>query len=185
MRLIAFIVAALVASLPAAAQSWKEYNYPSLSFAVSFPSEPQVETTSYQSADGTMVEARVYSLALPNSLLKMTVAELSKLNTEESAVIQHAIKTLAEGGEIKVDIPHRIRRVYGRQLSITGGDGSHNSVAIFYYKQRLYQIEGKALPTGSDATAEAIRFQQSLTFTDDVSNRSAAGQLFEVLGRLF
>ena len=36
MRLIAFILVALIASVPAAAQSWREYAYPSDSFAVSF-----------------------------------------------------------------------------------------------------------------------------------------------------
>jgi hypothetical protein len=56
---------------------------------------------------------------------------------------------------------------------------------VFYWKQRLYQIEGVALPTGADATANAIRFQQSLIFTDDMSNRTPAGRLFDVLGRLF
>jgi hypothetical protein len=74
-------------------------------------------------------------------------------------------------GEIKVDIPHRISRVYGRQLSIAAADGSHSSVAVFFHKQRLYQIEGTVLPNGTNATSDAIRFQQSLSFTDDSTNR--------------
>jgi hypothetical protein len=185
MRFIAFVVAALLASVPAYAQSWQEYAYPQYSFAVSFPAEPKIETTTYKTAEGDSVEARVYSVAQDNSLFKMTIADLSELKTEEGTVIDHAIKTLANGGEIKLDIPHRISRVYGRQLSIAGADGSHSSIAVFYYKRRLYQIEGVALPTGADATANAIRFQQSLIFTDDMSNRTGAGRLFDVLGRLF
>jgi hypothetical protein len=55
--------------------------------------------------------------------------------------------------------------VFGRQLSIQAPDGSRSSVAVFYHNQRLYQIEGKALAAGT-ATADAIRFQQSLVFTD-------------------
>jgi hypothetical protein len=55
--------------------------------------------------------------------------------------------------------------VYGRQLSIQAADGSRSSVALFYHDKRLYQIEGKALPPGN-STSEAIRFQQSLVFTD-------------------
>ena len=62
--------------------------------------------------------------------------------------------------------------MYGRQLSILGSDGSRSSVALFDYRGRLYQIEGKSLPTGN-ATADAIRFQQSLIFTDNGSNRGA------------
>jgi hypothetical protein len=91
---------------------------------------------------------------------------------DETAVIDHAIKTLSQGGEIKVDIPARVSRVYGRQLSIAGSDGSRSSVAIFYFKGRLYQIEGIALPDAKDAGSYVIRFQQSLVFTGGETNRS-------------
>jgi hypothetical protein len=100
----------------------------------------------------------------PNSAFKMTIVDLAKAGLE-SAVIDHAIKTLSKGGEIKLDIPHRISRVFGRQLSIQAADGSRSSVAVFYHDQRLYQIEGKAQANGN-TTADAIRFQQSLVFTD-------------------
>jgi hypothetical protein len=55
--------------------------------------------------------------------------------------------------------------VFGRQLSILGADGSRSSVALFYHDGRLYQIEGRSLPPGN-ATSDAIRFQQSLIFTE-------------------
>jgi hypothetical protein len=164
MRLIAFILAAFVAG-PAAAQSWTEYSYPDYAFTVSFPGEPRIETEIYQTADGRSVPARVYSVTNDKGVFKMTVADLSNAALQESAVIDHAIKTLSQGGEIKLDIPHRISRVFGRQLSIQAADGSRSSVAVFFYKQRLYQIEGRSLATGN-TTAEAIRFQQSLVFTD-------------------
>ena len=106
-------------------------------------------------------------------MFKVTVAELKDTGLEESAVIDHAIKTMSEGGEVKVSIPHRINRVYGRQLSIVGRDGIRSMVALFDYSGRLYQIEGKALPSGNDGTADAIRFVQSLIFTGGGSNRSA------------
>jgi len=165
MRLIALVLAAVVAGSPAAAQSWQEYSYPDYAFTVAFPAEPRIETTIYQGADGRPVPARVYSAAQDNGVFRMTVVDLSKAVLEESAVIDHAIKTLSQGGEIKLDIPHRISRVFGRQLSIQAADGSRSSVAVFYHDQRLYQIEGKALATGN-TTADAIRFQQSLVFTD-------------------
>jgi hypothetical protein len=165
MRLIAFILAAFVASSPAAAQSWQEYSYPDYAFTVSFPEVPRIETTIYQAADGRPAPARVYSVTKDNGVFKMTVVDLTNAVLEESAVIDHAIKALSQGGEIKLDIPHRISRVFGRQLSIQAADGSHSSIAVFYHKQRLYQIEGKALAIGN-ATADAIRFQQSLVFTD-------------------
>jgi hypothetical protein len=173
MRLIAFGSAlfplALLAAGPAAAEGWKEYNDPDYAFTVSFPGEPKVETTTYQAADGHAVPARVYSVAQDNGVFKMTVADLAETGLEESAVIDHAIQALSQGGQIKVNIPHRVSRVFGRQLSILGTDGSRSTVAVFDYKGRLYQIEGTSLPSGN-ATADAIRFQQSLIFTDNGTN---------------
>jgi hypothetical protein len=165
------LAAAVLASAPASAQSWKEYAYPSYSFSVSFPAEPKIETTTYQAADGRSVQARVYSVAQDGAVFKMTIVELADPAADESAVLDHAVKTLAGSGEIKVDIPARINRVFGRQLSIVGQDGSHSTAAVFYHKGRLYQIEGDISATGSDA--QAIRFQQSLVFTGGESNRSS------------
>jgi hypothetical protein len=163
MRLIALVLATFVAGSPAAAQSWTEYSYPDYAFTVSFPAEPKVETTTYPSADGRSSPARVYTATHDGGVFKMTVVDLTHAALEESAVIDHAVKTLSQGSEIKLDIPHRISRVFGRQLSIRAADGSHSSVAVFYYKHRLYQIEGKV---AGNSTADAIRFQQSLVFTD-------------------
>jgi hypothetical protein len=186
MRLIGAIIAiALFVSSPVAAQSWREYTYPEYSFGVSFPTEPRVETKNYQIADGRTAQAQVYSVARDNNIFMMTVVDLSNVQTDEKTVIDHAIKMLAQGGEVKLDIPHRISRVYGRQLSIMGHDGRHSSIALFYNQRRLYQIEGVALPTGADATADAIRFQQSLIFTNGTANRSRLEPIFQTVGRLF
>jgi hypothetical protein len=62
MRTIALVLAAFVASGPAAAQDWKEYSYPDYSFTVAFPAAPQIETTTYQVADGHSVPAHVYTV---------------------------------------------------------------------------------------------------------------------------
>jgi hypothetical protein len=165
MRLFAFALAIFAAAGPAAAQSWTEYSYPDYAFTISFPTQPTIETTVYQAPGGRTMQARVYSVMQGDGLFKMTVVEFPDAGLEESAVIDNAIKTLSQGAEIKLDIPHRISRIFGRQLSLLGADGSRSSVALFYHKQRLYQIEGKALARGT-ATADAIRFQQSLVFTD-------------------
>ncbi len=169
MRLTRFAFALLATSMPATAQGWKEYAYPDFAFSIAFPAEPRIESATYRSADGSAVDARIYSVAHENSVFRMMIADLPR--AQESAVLEHAVKTLAQGGEIKVDIPHRIRQVYGRQLSIAGTDGSQSLVAVFYHRQRLYQIEGKALVSAGGATGDAIRFQQSLDFTGGSSNR--------------
>lgn len=172
MRVIALLVAAAAVSSPAAAQSWKEYSYPQYAFSVDFPAPPQVETTTYQAANGRAIPAHVYSVRQPSALLKLTVADLANTGLDEGAVIEHAIKTLSAGGQVTFDIPQRIDRVYGRSVGIQGGDGSRSTIGVFDYKGRLYQIEAKSLG-GSDNTADALRFQQSLVFTDGGSNRSA------------
>jgi hypothetical protein len=173
MRLIVLVAATVVGVGPAAAQSWQEYAYPDQFFTVAFPADPQTQTTTYQVADNRSVEAHVYSVRQDNALFKVTVAELADSGLEESAVIGHAIQMMSESAEVKVNIPHRVNRVYGRQLSIVGADGIRSMVALFDYNGRLYQIEGKALPTGNDATADTIRFVQSLIFTGGGSNRRA------------
>ena len=130
---------------PAAAESWREYSYPDYSFRVSFPVEPQIEVTTYRITDGRAVEAHVYAVHRQDAEFTITVAELADPSPEETAVIDRAIKTLSAGGEVKVNIPHRISRVFGRQLSIVQGDGSRTAAAVFDYNGRRYQSEGKSL----------------------------------------
>ncbi len=171
MRLIAFALAAFATAGPAAAQTWQEYSYPAYAFTIAFPADPRAQTTTYRLADSRSVEAHVYSARQNDSVFTVTVAELGNTGLNESAVIDHAIKTLSEGGEVKINIPHRVYQVYGRQLSITGADGSHSTVALFDFNGRLYQVEGKTLPGGNPL--DMLRFQQSLVFTSGGSNRSA------------
>jgi len=173
MRLFMLIPALFVFSVPAAAQSWQEYSYPDHAFSISFPSAPRIETADVQVAGGRKVEARVYSVRRDDAEFTVTVAEIGEPAVEEKAVIDHAIETLSRGGEVKVNIPHRINRVYGRQLSVLEKDGGRVSAALFDYNGRLYQIEGRSRPNATDATADTIRFVQSLIFTGGGSNRSA------------
>src|ERR1700680_3258650 len=172
MRSIPLILAAFVASGPAAAQSWEEYSYPDYAFSVAFPANPQVETTTYQVGDNRSVPARVYTVRQNNGVFTVTVADLANTGLDENAVIDHAIMMLSAGGELKFNIPPRIYRVFGRQLSVARADGSRSTFAVFDYSGRLYQIEAKALPGGTDSAADTRRFQQSLVFTDGGSNRS-------------
>jgi hypothetical protein len=169
MRVIACMLATFALTASALADGWKEYADPTYAFAVSFPGDPKVETTTYPAPDDQMVAARVYSVTQEGGAFTMTVADLSDTGLAEQAVIENAIKTLAQEGEIKLNIPARVNRVFGRQLSILRADGSRSSVALFYHEGRLYQIEGKSLAAGN-GTADAIRFQQSLIFTDNGSN---------------
>ncbi len=174
MRPISFILVAFAFSAPAVAQSWKEYRYPEYAISVAFPASPQIETTTYQIAAGRSVAARVYSVRRANVVFRMMVAELEGTNLEESAVVEHAINTLSQQATVRMNIPARIYEVYGRQLTVEGADGSRSMVQLFDYKDRLYQIEAKALP-GQDVNnpqSDMVRFHQSLSFNDGGTNRS-------------
>ena len=171
MRLIAFVAAALVAAgSPVAAEEWQQFAYPDYAFTVAFPAAPRLETTTYQLAEGHTVPAHVYSVGDNDGVFAVTVAETRNAGLDENVVIDNAIKRLSAGGEVKVNVPHRIYRVYGRQLSIQRPDGGRSTVALFDYNGRLYQIEGRMPADGSPI--DVLRFQQSLVFTDGGSNRS-------------
>jgi len=170
MRSIPFILAAFAFSAPALAQSWEEYSYPEYAISVAFPTNPKIETTTYEIADGRSVPARVYSARQDKGEFKMTVADLANTGLDEKAVIDHAIKRLSQGGTVRVNVPARIYQVYGRQLTVEGKDGSRSMVAMFDIMGWLYQIEAKMLPGGNEF--ELTRFQQSLVFERGISNRS-------------
>jgi hypothetical protein len=174
MRPITLFLAVLAFGASAVAQSWKEYSDPEHAISVVFPARPHIETTTYQIADGRSVPARVYSVRQAKVVFTMMVAELEGTNLEESVVVEHAINTLSQGATIRLNIPARIYAVYGRQLTVEGADGSRSMVQLFDYKDRLYQIEAKALPDQniSNPQSDVVRFHQSPSFSDGGSNRS-------------
>jgi hypothetical protein len=177
MRLIAVMLALCVVAGAAAAQTWKEHPFPDQGFSVAFPTEPKIETTTYQMLDGRSVPARVYSVTQPDAVFRMTIADVPNPTNTDHAVIDQAVKALARGSQIKLDMQARVRAVYGRQVTLAAPDGSYSFVALFYYKNKLYQLEGKALATsGGDGRAEAMRFQQSLDFIDAGVRRPPKGQ---------
>ena len=162
MRLVALIAAALIVSLPASAQEWREYSYPDSGFYAHFPAEPNIADGTY-TMDGKTVKARTYSLEHENVLYAVTVADFSSENMQEENTIDQAVKQLIGDGEVVMDIPHRINSTYGRQLMIKGKDDSRSSVAVFFRDKKLYVANGKILASNPDKTAgEGMRFQQTL-----------------------
>jgi hypothetical protein len=159
----AFATAVVSVASPADAQTWREYRYSG--FAVQFPTPPTIENGTYATAEGTTVDARIYSARREGAVYKVTVADLSHAQQSEAQVLSEAIAHLAGDGEVIVDVPHRVNRILGRQLSIVGHDGSRSAIALFYRHRRLYLIEGIILPTNDDPmTSDGARFQQSLRF---------------------
>lgn len=169
MRLMAYVVAALVLSGPASAE-WKEFNSVSEGFGVVFPAEPDVQDVEkFEVVPGKTVPAHIYSARYDNSLFKMTVVDGRDAGLQEAPVIEQAVKRLTLGGQVKIDFPHRIYRIYGRQMSVQRPD-SLTTAALFFANDRLYLIESTKFAGGSDT--DAIRFHQSLTFDRNVANRT-------------
>ncbi len=165
MRLISIILALFFAG-SALAEDWKEYDNAEYSFTIHFPVDPTLEATAYRTADGRSFNAHTFTVEQETGVFKVMVVEMPSEETgEDAAVVKDAAKTAAEGGVIKFDIAHRVRRVYGRQLGIASANGGYSYVALFYHKNRLYQIEGKAFVAGGQAEVDAMRFQQSLDLT--------------------
>ena len=149
----------------AVADTWKEYSYPDLGFAVSFPADPLKETLSYRVADGTTATKTVFSVRDGADLYKVAVIDLHDSGIEGTTAIGQAVNELRDGAEVRLDIPARVNRNRGRQLSLVGKDESHSSVALFFADHRLYEIEGTVLAESGDPNSgDAIRFQQSLRF---------------------
>jgi hypothetical protein len=165
MRLIAFFLGLVLAG-PAMAADWMEYAYPDFSFTVHFPAAPKIESATYQDPDGRALEARVYSVASDSGSFNLTIANVSDGAANENSLVAHAISSATQGGTIKLDIAHRIRSTYGRQLAIAGANGGYAYISVFYYKKRLYRLEGTAAVAGGQAEVDAMIFQQSLDLTD-------------------
>ena len=192
MRLLV-IPLVLTASLtsPAAAQStWQEYTYPDQQFAVSFPAEPTGTAMRYRAADGTMQPETLYSVQQDTGLFRVTVIDLANTGIDETAAVNQAIGGLREKGDVKLDIPARVQRNYGRYLNIAGNDGSHTIAAVFFGNNRLYEIEGTVPASNPDSlSGEMIRFQQSLRFMGEAAGGRGFGSdrrgQFQGRGRRF
>lgn len=167
-RPLAFGIALLRSSAAAAADGWREYVYPGLKFAVSFPAQPKVEDVDYKLSDGIGVKSRVYSLELDHKSNRRTVADFSRKNWDEFAMLDQAVKSLLQDAHLKLDLSCRFNLIYTcREMSIVRHDGSNATVAAMFYQHRLYQIEGTVLPANSDPeSGDTVRFQHSLRFTD-------------------
>jgi len=171
MRLIAFILAALVVSAPASAQ-WKEYGFANQGFGIAFPADPNIEEVPmYAAVPGKMVPATIYSLRHNNTMLKVTVADGRDAGLQEEAVVAHHVRQLQQGGRVTFDFPHRIYRIYGRQMSVErAAQRTLTQAVLFFANERLYLVESTRMPGGEDI--DLIKFQQSLTFDRNVKNRT-------------
>ena len=107
MRLITSMLVSFALAAPALADGWKQYADPTYAFAVSFPGDPQVETTTYTAPDGRSVPARVYSVTQETGSFKMTVADLS-----DTITVLTRGRVLAEGNYVAISNNAEVREAY-------------------------------------------------------------------------
>ena len=95
----------------------------------------------------------------------VTLVAFSGTALDKDAAIADAVKAFGEQGEVLVDVEARINAEWGREMSVNRRDGGHDIVAVFFFDNHLYLLNGRAAPPDpSAATANLIRFQQSLNF---------------------
>ena len=153
----------LVAAAPALA--WDIYSYPDAKFAAQFPAEPQVMQTKYRTTAGLEAPAQRWWAKDGNVAYSVTLVDLDGTVLDKDAAIADAVKAFGQEGEVLVDVEARINAEYGRELSVNRKDGGHDIVAIFFFDKHLYVLNGRApAPDPLAATADLIRFQQSLNF---------------------
>jgi hypothetical protein len=166
MPVIALVLAVLMAATAAAAERWREFVYPQYRYAIAFPVAPKIEDISYPGEGEDSVKARVWSVEYDNARYSVTVADFSRSELDEIAVLDQAVTLLLAGARLKTDVRCRFNFVYTcREMSFADRDGNHKAVAAIYYARRLYLIEGIVLPGNVDPlSADVVRFLHSLRF---------------------
>lgn len=155
--------AAILGATPALA--WEVYAYPDAKFAVQFPVEPRINPGRYRTVAGFEAPTRVYLAREGSVAYRLTLADFSGSVLDKDAAIADAVKAYGETGRVVVDVEARINSEYGRELSIDAKDGGRDVVAIFFFDQHLYVLDGRAAPPeAAEQSANLIRFQQSLNF---------------------
>ena len=149
----------------APALAWDIFTFPDAKFAAQFPAEPQVATAKYRTTAGLEAPAQRWWAKQGNVAYSVTLVDFSGTALEKDAAIADAVKAFGQDGEVLVDVEARINAEWGRELSVNRRDGGHDIVAIFFFDNHLYVLNGRAAPPNPGAaTANLIRFQQSLNF---------------------
>lgn len=149
----------------APALAWDIFSFPDAHFAAQFPAPPQTGPAQYRTTAGLDVPAQRWWAQDGNVAYTLIQADFTGTALDKEAAIADAVKGFGGQGKVLVDVEARINAEYGRELSVDRADGGHDIVAIFFFDQHLYVLNGRAAPPDPGAaTANLIRFQQSLNF---------------------
>jgi hypothetical protein len=184
--IVAIVLAAWLTPVVAATQEWMVYPYPDAGFALQFPAPPTVEKSTFRTSAGVSLPMTRYALRQDRSVYTLSVVDFSATNAEGMSTIAEAEKSFGTSGKVTVAIDARVNRAYGRELSISGTDGSRSAVAIFFVNKHLYTLVGESLPPNAiEKSGDAIRFQESLQFTGDSGGADGFGRFAGAAGGRF
>lgn len=193
MRLVKYLVLAVVLTLPVAlsAAEWSEYTSKQDLFQVVFPEQPKIEDITWRSEYGLDYPARRYTTrdgasiftvlvvnfqnaqemhrqrAFNNNIFDQGQGAYWQLDVMSSMAYVATQYRRRPGVKVTEDAFHYIDLVAGHQLHLQNGDGSHTHVAMYLHKNRLYVLEGTVPPR---APAPNV-FTESLQFNDENGRR--------------
>jgi hypothetical protein len=173
MRILAGTVFALfLAAGPAAAEDWKEYNYPALGVAIQFPAEPEAMKSTYDSIYVKSLPSVVISAEDDHVIYKLTVVDLdSRSDMGTNFLVEAATRMQRDGEALFTDFPHvynGARSVFGVSLVVDRKDGSRVRSSLYHHKGRLYIAQAIVLPARGDKDMTTpSRYDQTIRFPPD------------------
>jgi hypothetical protein len=166
------VLALFLAAAPAAAEDWKEYNYPDQGVAIQFPAKPQAMNSTYDSIYVKGLPSLVISAEDDHVIYKLTVVDLSaRSDMGTNFLVEAAIRMQRNGEVLSTDFPHvynGVRSVFGVTLVVDRRDGSRVRSSLYHHKGRLYIAEAVVLPARGDKDMTTpSRYDQTIRFPPD------------------
>ena len=176
MKISAIIIATagLFVASPVLAQGWFLYESEVDQFTVNFPSEPEMESSTYYLPSGRATSARIYTAIDDAGTYKVTVVDYGGLNSEEiaSSIEDAADEFRHRDGETTLDEFGFFEGADSQIMQNSNTDGTRSYIVIAYLPERsglpkLYILEGIS-PAGAEVAGV---FQQSLGWVDSHGTR--------------
>jgi hypothetical protein len=173
MRILAGTAFALfLAAGPAAAEDWKEYDYPDHGVAIQFPAKPEAKQSSYDSIYVKGLPSFAISAEDDHVIYKLTVVDLRTRSEMGTNFLNEVANRMHRDGELLfTDFPHvynSVRSVFGVTLVIDRKDGSRVRSSLYHHRGRLYIAEAIVLPARGDKDMTTpSRYDQTIRFPPD------------------
>jgi hypothetical protein len=165
---VTLLMAGVLMPLVAGAQEWQAYTYPDPGFTIQFPAVPAVQTGRIKNSTGVPLPMTRYLVRQERIIYTLTVVNYSSTNADALSTIAETERSLGTSGKVTAAAGARVRRFFGRELTVEGPDGARSAIAIFFVNKHLYTVVGQALPpNAAEESGDAVRFQESLQFLED------------------